>query len=257
MLSTRVIPVLLLAEGGLVKTVSFQEPDYVGDPINAVRIFNDSEVDEIIVLDIEASDEGREPDYDAIHDLASECFMPLCYGGGVSSMEHFEKLFRLGVEKVSINTAIATQPNLLSQSSKAFGSQAVVAAIDVRKHPRDGYQGYFRRGRQAFSLPLDQLLESVQAQGAGEVMLTSIDQEGRQTGYDIQLIAWAKSRLSIPLIANGGAGNLSHLAMAADAGASAAAAGSLFVFQGKHKAVLINYPSQQVLADVFAGTYKS
>jgi cyclase len=248
MLRTRVIPCLLLLRGGLYKTVKFKDPKYVGDPINAVRIFNEKEVDEILVLDIGATTEGREPDYDLIRDIASECFMPLAYGGGVTSLDQMRRLQRLGVEKVAINSAAFRSPALVKAACDALGSSSVVAAIDVRKTLFGKYEVWIDGGRtNTKSDPVDYAV-SLAELGVGEILVNSIDRDGTMLGYDIVLTKKVAERVDAPVIACGGAGSLEHVAdVARNGGVGAAAAGSLFVFHGRHRAVLINYPSQKQL----------
>lgn len=251
MLSHRVIPALLLSDGGLVKTTKFKQPKYVGDPVNAIRIFNEKEVDELVVLDIDASRESREPDYDAIAEFASECFMPLAYGGGIRTVDQARALFSLGVEKVVLQSAILENPKLISEIAERFGSQSIIASIDIKRDWRGRPRIWSSAMRKKLSQPwLEKLHEYVEA-GAGEVLLNSVDRDGTQEGYDEELIAQAATAISVPLIALGGAGKLEHLASAVDSGAAAVAAGSLFVFQGPHRAVLISYPRYSVLESLF------
>ncbi|RDB42164.1 imidazole glycerol phosphate synthase cyclase subunit [Halomonas sp. DQ26W] len=251
MLSHRVIPTLLLSKGGLVKTTKFKQPKYVGDPVNAIRIFNEKEVDELVVLDIDASREGREPDYDAIAEFASECFMPLAYGGGIRTVKQARTLFSLGLEKVVLQTAILDNTELISDIAQRFGSQSVIASVDIKRDWRGRAKIWSAAKRKKLDPPwLDKLQEFVDA-GAGEILLNSVDRDGTQQGYDNELIATAAKALSVPVIALGGAGKLEHLASVVESGASAVAAGSLFVFQGPHRAVLISYPRYSVLESLF------
>ncbi|WP_339782582.1 AglZ/HisF2 family acetamidino modification protein [uncultured Marinobacter sp.] len=251
MLSHRVIPALLLSQGGLVKTTKFKQPKYVGDPVNAIRIFNEKEVDELVVLDIDASRENREPDYNAIAEFASECFMPLAYGGGIQTVEQARILFSLGIEKVVLQTAILDSSKLISDIANRFGSQSVIASIDIKRDWRGRAKAWSATRRKKLDRPwLDKLHEYVEA-GAGEILLNSVDRDGTQEGYDEELISAAAGALPVPVIALGGAGKLEHLVSAVDSGASAVAAGSLFVFQGPHRAVLISYPRYSVLESLF------
>lgn len=253
MYRSRVIPCLLLKNGGLYKTVRFKKPRYLGDPINTVKLFNDKEADELIVLDIAASTNKVEPNFDYIKRLTRECFMPICYGGGVSSLQHVEMLFKLGVEKVAFNTSLYFKPDLVSQVAKRFGSQSIVASIDVKKGFFGSYSTYVMAGcKETRSDPI-QYAKRAEALGAGEIMLTSIDHEGMMNGYDYKLISRISSEVSVPVIANGGAGSLADCVKAIGSGASAAAAGSLFVYYGSLRAVLINYPTQKELAEAFSG----
>lgn len=247
----RVVPCLLLKGSGLTKTVRFKDYTYVGDPLNAVRIFNEKEVDELMVIDIMASREGVAPRVSYVRDIASECFMPLSYGGGISDMSQIEALFRTGVEKVSLNSAVFSRPELLSQAAAAYGSQSVVVAVDVRRGFLGKYQVFSHGGTMRQPVDLIEHLKRVEDLGAGEIIVNSIDQDGLRTGYDLTLLSTAARAVPIPVVALGGAGALRHLREAVDAGASAVAAGSLFVFYGKHRAVLITYPSREELANLF------
>lgn len=252
MLRHRVIPALLLCEGGLVKTRKFKEPKYVGDPINAIRIFNEKEVDELLVLDIGASRRGIGPNFDVIESLASECFMPFCYGGGVSSIEQAARIFDLGVEKVSLQTAAIADLSLVSQIASRFGSQSVVVSVDVSRN----WLGKARLHGCAGDSPTQNWLtfvKAAEAAGAGEIVLNAVDRDGTLQGYDLDLVEAAARTLSVPLVALGGAGNVAHFKEAITAGASAVAAGSFFVFHGPHRAVLITYPAYSELEALLEG----
>jgi len=243
MLKTRVMPCLLLKGHGLVKTVQFKNPKYIGDPLNSVRIFNDKEVDELIFLDISASQEKREPSFELIKSIASEAFMPFGYGGGVSTIEHVRKLFYLGVEKVVINTQAVLNQSFIQEASRLAGSQSIVASIDVKKTLFGKYVVMTHGGTHNTGLEAISFAKRVEEMGAGEIFLNSIDRDGTMKGYDLDLIRSVADAVSIPVVACGGAGSLNDLALAVHAGgASAVAAGSMFVFHGKHKAVLITYP---------------
>ncbi|SNB45056.1 AglZ/HisF2 family acetamidino modification protein [Geobacter sp. DSM 9736] len=247
MLRTRVIPCLLLKGQGLVKTQKFKDPKYVGDPINAIKIFNEKEVDELVLLDIAASVEEREPNFKIIEEVASECFMPLGYGGGIRSLEQIKTIFSLGVEKVIINTSAHDSPDLVRAASDTFGSQSIVVSIDVKKNFFGKYEVHTLSGsRNTKQDPVQYALEMEQ-RGAGELILNSVDRDGMMAGYDLQLVCRVAGAVGVPVIACGGAGNVAHLAEAAARGASALAAGSMFVFQGKHRAVLISYPERKEL----------
>jgi imidazole glycerol-phosphate synthase subunit HisF len=250
----RVIPALLFRGRGLVKTVRFADPTYVGDPVNVIRIFNDKEVDEILLLDITASRERRGPDFGLIEEVSSECFMPLGYGGGINSVETMARLFALGVEKVVVNHALSTETGmtLLRQGSERFGSQSIVASIDASRRPLlGGYRVYDHvkacRGKQEVKA----LAVEAQAAGAGEIFLNVVDRDGTMTGYELPLIEQVSRAVDIPVIACGGAAVDSDFRAAVDAGASAVAAGAKFVFQGRHRAVLVNFPERDTLARVF------
>lgn len=252
MLRPRAIPCLLLKGDGLVKTRQFGAPKYIGDPINAVKLFNDLAADELMFLDITASREGREPDYARLEDIAGEAFMPIGYGGGVRSVEQARRLFRLGVEKVAVTTAAHDHPAVVSDLAEEFGSQSIVAGIDVKRdwlnRPRVMTRADLSRNRR----DVVEYARELQERGAGEILLNAVDRDGMQQGYDLRLIQSISAAVSVPVVACGGAGTLAHLGEAVRAGASAAAAGSLFVFTGPHRAVLINYPSAQELRTLFA-----
>ena len=247
MMRPRVIPCLLLRGRGLVTTHRFRDPRYVGDPVNTVRIFNEKEVDELIVLDITATPESKEPPYQVIEELASECFMPLSYGGGIRTIEQIRKLFSLGIEKVVINTEAVRHPDFIEKVASEFGSQSVVVAIDVKRSWLGKYRVLSEGGRKATSLDPVTYAKEVSDRGAGEIVLTSIHQDGTMSGYDLDIIRSVSEAVSVPLVANGGAGSYDHFAAAVGAGASAAAAGSLFAYQGANRSVLINYPTQEEL----------
>ena len=249
----RIIPALLLRDRGLVKTVKFKSPVYVGDPVNAVRIFNDKEVDELVILDIDASRDGRGPDYELIAEVAGECFMPLAYGGGVTSIEQVRGVIRSGVEKVVINTAAGESTRLISEAAAIFGSQAIVAGIDVRKKLLGGFRVFTKSGSIELKTSLKEHVRAVTAAGAGEILLNNIDRDGTMAGYDLELIRQVAAECTVPLVAIGGAGTPTHLAEALAAGASAVSAGSMFVFHGRHRAVLISYPDQQQLDALSTG----
>ena len=230
------------------KTTGFSKPRYVGDPINAVRIFNDKEVDELVFLDITATREGREPPFDLLEEIATECFMPLCYGGGVRSIEHLRRLFALGIEKVAINSFATVSPEFLREAADAFGSSSVIASIDVKKDWRGRYRVVSHGATRRTNLTPAEFAVEMERQGAGEILLTSVDRDGTMSGYDLDLIRTVTSAVGIPVVACGGAGSVDDLAKAIRvAGASAAAAGSLFVFHGPHRAVLITYPGASEL----------
>lgn len=250
MSNVRVIPVLLLRNMGLYKSVKFKDHKYVGDPINAIKIFNEKEVDELVFLDITASINQQEPNYSMLADIASECFMPLCYGGGVRSIEQIEKILYAGVEKVSLNTAAIEIPGLVSTAAKKFGSSTIVISIDVKKSLFGGYSVYIKSGTKSTKLSPLEFARMMENEGAGEILLNSIDADGIMKGYDLDLIKTVSDKVSIPVIACGGAGSLDHMKSAVHNGASAVAAGSFFVFQGKHRAVLITYPERSAIATI-------
>jgi len=242
-LRTRVIPCLLLRGRGLVKTVRFDSPTYVGDPINAVRIFNEKEVDELVVLDIAATTEGRGPDMRVIAEIASECFMPVAYGGGIRSVDQIRELFALGVEKVIINSQAHANPGLVQEAAQVFGSQSIVVSIDAKRTLLGKYEVRTVGGKQRTGTDPAAFAAEMERMGAGEIMLTSIDRDGTFEGYDLKLLSKVTSAVKVPVIACGGAASVNDFALAVrEGGASAVAAGSLFVFHGPHRAVLITYP---------------
>jgi cyclase len=249
-LAARVIPCLLLKDGGLVKTVHFKNSRYVGDPINAVRIFNDKEVDELVILDIGATTEERQPPFETIADIATECFMPLAYGGGIRSIEDAQQLFALGVEKVIINSRAVEDPQLVTRLAERFGNQSIVVSVDVRRSLLGRYEVFTHSGRKASGLDPFKHAAEMELRGAGEILLNSIDRDGTMTGYDLDLIRRLSACVSLPVVACGGAADVQDLAQAIAHGASGAAAGSMFVFHGRHRAVLISYPDREQLQAV-------
>jgi imidazole glycerol-phosphate synthase subunit HisF len=246
MLRPRITPCLLIKNKGLVKTIKFENPKYVGDPINAVKIFNEKEADELIVLDIDATINGKHPDYQMIKNLATECRMPLCYGGGVNSVEHFIKIISLGVEKVAISAAAINNPSLISHAAKMVGSQSVVVVIDVKKKMLGGkYEVRSHNGTQSSKLDFIDFAKKVESLGAGEIVINSIDLDGTMQGYDHKLVKQVRNTVNIPLTILGGAGEHKDInKLVRKFGIIGASAGSLFVFKGKYRAVLINYPNQ-------------
>ena len=254
MLRPRIIPCLLVHEGGLVKTVGFGNPKYVGDPINAVKIFNEKESDELIVVDIDASVTGAEPDFQMIAHLAAECRMPLCYGGGVKTAAQAKRIVSLGVEKVAVSAAAAERPALIGEMANEVGRQSVVTVIDYKKRRLRG--GYEMVTRNAKRDPVEFAIEA-EAQGAGEIVLNSVDNDGKMTGYDLTLAKQLREKVDVPITILGGAGSLDDIAEAIrEMGIIGLAAGSLFVFKGKLRAVLISYPQpdakEQLIRDAMA-----
>jgi len=252
MLKHRVIPALLLHGAGLVKTQRFKDPKYVGDPVNAIRIFNDKEVDELMLLDITASKTGGEPNYRLIEEIAGECFMPLAYGGGVRSVEHASRIFSLGVEKICLQTAVLDDPALITRIADRFGSQSVVASVDVKRNWVSRPQLYAAAQSKTLRACWLTTLKVLVAAGAGEVLLNTVDKDGTLAGPDLNLIHLASDAVQVPLIALGGIGSLADIKAAVDAGASAVAAGAFFVLYGPHRAVLITYPRYDELEALFA-----
>ena len=252
MIHTRVIPCLLLKGQGLVKTINFTNPKYIGDPINAVKIFNDKEVHELFFLDITASTEQRTPRLDYISDIASECFMPLGYGGGIRTIKQAEDIFNRGVEKIIINSYAIEKPSFIHELADLFGSQSIVISIDVKKNFFGNYQTYTYSGKTKTAWDPMKWAQEAEKLGAGEIFLNSIDRDGMMDGYDIPLIKSICASVSIPVVACGGAGTVEDFGRAVhDGGASAVAAGSMFVYVGKHRAVMINYPNRQILDGIF------
>jgi cyclase len=246
MLRPRIIPCLLVHRGALVKTQAFKDPKYVGDPINAVRIFNEKQADELMVLDIDATVNKVAPNFRLITKLAAECRMPLCYGGGVTSAEQAAQLVDIGVEKVAVSAAAVANPMLLTDMAAAVGRQSVVAVLDVRKRTgllSRSYEVCTHNGKIAHKLDIFALAMQLQSAGAGEIVINSVDRDGSMEGYDLELAKQFKQALNVPMTFLGGAGSLDHMSeLITRLGLVGAAAGSLFVFKGKYKAVLLNYP---------------
>lgn len=246
MLRSRLIPCLLIQNGDLVKTINFDSPKYVGDPINAVRIYNEKEADELMVVDIDATAKGFEPDYQMISRLAAECRMPLCYGGGVSNVAQIEKIIGLGVEKVAVGSAAVKTPKLISDAASRVGSQSVVVVIDVKK---TGWLRYYEvvthNGSCRTGIDPIEFARQLDALGAGELVINSVDRDGVMKGYDFELIEQIREAVHLPLTALGGAGSPDDIAeLIRRYGIIGAGVGSLFVFKGKYRAVLINYPNR-------------
>jgi cyclase len=249
MIRVRVIPVLLISKGGLVKSIRFKKYQYVGDPINAVKIFNEKEIDEIVILDIDATREGRGPNMQQVKEIAGEAFIPLAYGGGISKIDEIKEMFYLGVEKVILNSQAVKNPSLINNAARLVGSQSVVVSIDVKKNFFGKYRVNTRNGTENTGMDPVEFAGKMQEEGAGEIFMNSIDKDGMYSGYDLELVKKVTDSLTIPLIICGGASSVDDFRPAIQHGASAVAAGSLFVFQRPHKAVLISYPSQDVLKE--------
>lgn len=246
------MPCLLLRGTGLVKTIKFNDPTYVGDPRNAIKIFNEKEVDELVLLDITATIEKREPNYNLISEITSECFMPLTYGGGIRDLHHIEKILKLGVEKVSINSYAVENPEFITRAAEAFGSQTVVVSIDVKSSPKGKNETYIYGGRKNIGLDPVIFARQMENAGAGDILLNSIDRDGTMKGYDLDMIRRVTEAIRIPVIACGGASSIEDIGKAVkEGGASAAAAGSMFVFHGRHRAVLISFPKYKELERIF------
>ena len=244
--SVRIIPVLLLENKGLVKTVRFKNPVYIGDPINAVRILNDKEVDELVFLDIGAGKDKMRMDFEAIRNITEECFMPLGIGGGIRSVEDAKRLFKMGIEKIILNTLAISQPYLIRNLSDIYGSQSIVVCLDVKKNLFGKNKLFIKGGTQKVDLDIFKHVENIQKFGAGEIIINSIDNDGIMKGYDLILIEEISRKTDLPVVACGGAGVFDDFHKAVNNGASAVAAGSMFVYQGPHRAVLINYPKEKL-----------
>ncbi|UNK38236.1 AglZ/HisF2 family acetamidino modification protein [Shinella sp. H4-D48] len=243
MLKSRVIPILLLRERGVVKTTKFRNAKYIGDPINAIRIFNDKEVDELIVLDIDASRMGHEPDYEMIEALASECFMPLAYGGGIHCLRQAEQLFRLGVEKLCMQSSVLEDQSIIPLLASHFGSQAITVSVDVKRDFLGRPRLYSSRNGKILTSNWLEFARHAADAGAGEILLNAVDRDGTLAGPDLELINNLSKTVNVPMVACGGIASLDDMRNSINAGAHAVAAGAFFVFNGPHRAVLITYPS--------------
>ena len=254
MVRHRIIPCLLIHQKGLVKTIQFKDPKYVGDPINSVRLFTEKEADEIIIIDIDATIEKKTPNLEMIKKLSIESKMPLCYGGGVTTLEQAKQIIQLGVEKIAISAAAVNNPNILNQISDSIGSQSVVLVLDVKKKKlSNDYQIFTHNGKVNTKIFLKQFLNKIKEYNFGELILNSIDNDGMMKGYDLKLAQIAKKELNIPITLLGGAGSLEHLRLAIEKNKNIGlAAGSLFVFKGIYRAVLINYPSYEEKIAIFS-----
>lgn len=253
MLRSRITPCLLVHKKGLVKTVEFGNPKYVGDPINAVKIFNEKEVDELIVIDIDATVEGRGPDFNLIKNLAFECRMPFCYGGGITTVDQAKKIISLGVEKVAISSAALSNPQLLKEIGNAIGKQSLVVVLDVKKKGLFGnYELYTHNGKKGSKYKLKEYLAILNEIGIGEIVVNSIDEDGKMKGYDFKLYDIVRDLTSMPMTILGGAGSLDDISVAIERYKTiGVSAGSLFVFKGKYKAVLINYPDRSTRNEMY------
>jgi imidazole glycerol-phosphate synthase subunit HisF len=245
----RVIPVLLMHDRGLVKSLKFKDYKYVGDPINAVRIFNEKEVDELAILDIDASRENRVPDISRIEEIVSEAFMPIAYGGGITTVDQVKRILSVGVEKVILNKSAVKNPALVTDVAKQFGSQSAVVSIDYKKNFFGKQVIYIENGKTGTGLDPLLFAKQMEDAGAGEILLNSIERDGSFSGYDLDMIEKISHSVNIPMIAVGGAASLADFKQAVQHGASAVSAGSMFVFQRPHRAVLISYPSQHELEE--------
>ena len=248
MYMSRIIPCLLVDNRGLYKTINFKKPRYLGDPFNTIRLFNGKEVDEIVVLDIGASRDGKHPDFEYIKKLASECFMPICYGGGISSIDDVDNVFKQGIDKISFNKALHNNIDLVIESIKRYGSQSVVASMDFKKIKGKNIL-FTQNGQKNTKIELKDFAVYLESIGVGELLITSIDKEGTYMGYDEVIFDICKL-VKIPVTANGGASSLKDMISAIDRGASAASAGSLFSYFGKKRAVIPNYPTLNEISDL-------
>lgn len=250
-MNVRIIPSLLLHKEGLVKSVKFKSYNYIGDPINAVKIFNEKEVDEIAIIDIDATRENRAPNFNKITEIASEAFMPLSYGGGITKLDEVKTLMYNGVEKVIINKSTHTYPKLVTEVAKIFGSQSVVVSMDVKKKWLQGYKIHIDNGKKSISIQPEKFAKQMEELGAGEILLNNIDRDGTFAGYDLEIIKSISSSITIPLIALGGAKNANDFKLAKNAGASAVSAGSMFMYiGGSTDSILINYLSQSEIEKI-------
>lgn len=246
MLTSRLMPCLLMSNGALIKTVRFKNPVYVGDPVNAVRIFNQKEVDELILLDVEATTKSRGIDFETLGKIVSECFMPICYGGGVSSLDDMRRLFNLGIEKISLSSVVFRDPDLLRLAAEEFGNQAIVVTLDIKKKLLGGYAVRTHQGVRDTKTDPVSAAKFMAELGAGEILLNSIDRDGTWSGFDLKIMREVCDAINIPVVASGGAGSLEDIGLAVSAGgASAVAIGSLAVFQAKDLGILIKFPTRK------------
>ena len=251
MLRNRVIPALLIHQTGLVKTTNFKNPKYVGDPINVIRIFNDKEVDELLLLDISASKNKVEPNYELIKEIAGECFMPMTYGGGIQTLEQANKIFACGVEKICLQSAAINNISLINNLANRYGSQSIVVSLDIKKNLLGEINFFHSSQNKILKLDLNFLVKDLVNAGAGEILLNSVDKDGTLSGPDLSLIKYFSQLTGVPLIAAGGISSLSDIKAAIDAGANAIAAGAFFIYHGPHRAVLITYPKYSELEKLF------
>lgn len=251
MLQNRVIPSLLIQDNKLVKTINFKKPQYIGDPVNAIKIYNEKEVDELIVVDISNNRYQNGPNFNLIKQMADECFMPVCYGGGISNIDQIQKILKIGIEKIAVNTAIMSDMRLISQAANKFGSQCIVVALDIKKNWLGKYKVTFHSGDQMINTDIIDFAKTAEKAGAGEILINNIDRDGTWKGFDVDLIRKITSNVSLPVIAAGGAGNLAHIKDAITIGkASAVAIGSMAVYQSEGMGVLINFPKSNVLEEI-------
>ena len=250
----RIIPVLLTDRRKMIKGKKFSNHKYIGDPLNAMKIFNDKQVDELVLLDITATSQSNEPDYDFLQEITSEAFFPLAYGGGVKSVAQIEKLMRIGIEKVVLGTSAFLNPNLVKEAVAAVGSQSVIVSVDYKTSLMGGSTVYVTNGQIKTGISPLEYAKKIEQLGAGELIISSIDREGTAKGYDLKLLSDISKSISIPVVASGGAGDISDFLAVKKCGhVHAVSAGSMFVFYGPHKAVLINYPSYDEIGYLFNG----
>lgn len=253
MVRARVIPVLLIKNQGLVKTVRFGDEVYVGDPVNAVKIFNEKQCDELIIIDITATKQKKGINFKLVEEIASECFMPLSYGGGISDLHQVEKLLKLGIEKVILNSVLINSPSFMKEAVKSFGSSTIVASIDIKLNMLRQYRLFSHAGYDVRRIDLTQFVEEIVDSGAGEVMITSVDRDGTMSGYDLQLALTVTGKIGVPVVFCGGAKDFDNIKeLLTSTNVNAAAAGSLFVFHGRHRGVLISYPTPEQIGDIYS-----
>lgn len=258
MLRPRIIPCLLATKRGLVKTIQFGSPKYVGDPINAVKIFNEKEVDELSIFDIEATTNGREPNYGLIQKIATECRMPLCYGGGIKTVEQIVRIIKLGVEKVALSSAAIKNPELVNAAARYVGNQSIVVVLDVKGSGKNNWNVVVNNGKTETGINAIKYAGELQSRGVGEIVFNSVDLDGMMSGYDLNLARCARENLNVPITFLGGAGCLAHLGeLFESVGVVGAAAGSLFVFKGSLRAVLINYPNMLSKTEIASRAYQN
>lgn len=251
MLQTRIIPCLLLKDNSLVKTVNFKKPAYIGDPVNTARIFNELEVDELLLLDIAATNNNNKPDFKILAELANECFMPLAYGGGINNFEVAKKIFQIGIEKIVINSIAFSKPTFITELAEHFGNQSIIASIDVKKNIFGKYQVYSNSGTKKHKIDPVAWAQKLEQLGAGEILLTAIHQEGTWKGFDIDIIEKISNAVNIPVISNGGSASIDDIGKAVRlGGASAVSLGSMVVYQSKGMGVLVNFPEKQKLKKI-------
>lgn len=252
MILTRVIPCLLIHNGGLVKTVKFTNPNYIGDPVNAVKLFNEKQANELLVLDIDATVNKQEPNYRLIEEIASEAFMPVCYGGGIKNVEQMKQIFKIGIEKISVSSLLFEDPDEVRVAVDSFGSSSIAVTLDVKKNLFGQYNVFIHNAQKSTGHRLDTAIDLAEKANIGEIVVNSIDNDGMMKGYDINLIKSVSKKVPVPVVALGGAGSLQDIKEGVFiGGASAVAAGSLFVYHGPRKAVLINYPTEDKIEELF------